>query len=163
MVDPRQKPLWHGCAVVGRALSVLPDEGSGSEIRPEVNLEPAVANFPVLLVDGSFQVNTGASVLDEDEIGVNFNPPGTRFDGVEDSDLDDTYPAVIKGLVYVSIDLTTSNDAAFEGVVVVGNTVIGSGNVTVNYQGGFLASPPPGFTGPPRMYTSPGTWQRVVD
>ena len=137
--------------------------GSGSEIRPTVNLEPAVANFPVLLVDGSFMVDTGAGVLSESTTGINFNPPGTRFDGVEDSDLEDTYPAVIKGLVYVSNDLTTSNDAAFEGVVVVGNTFIGTDNVTVNYQGSFLANPPPGFTGPPRMYTSPGTWKRVVD
>ena len=142
---------------------VLLHAGAGSEITPQVNLEPAVSNFPVLLVEGSFTVNTGATALSESSAGVNFNPPGTPYAGSEDSLIDDSYPAVVKGLVYVSVDLVTNTNSAFEGVVVVGNTFTGPDNVTVNYGSAAHTNPPPGFAEPPQMLISSGTWRRVVD
>ncbi len=142
---------------------VLLSAGTGSQIKPAVNLEPAVSDFPVLLVEGSFTVDTGSQPLSEPLTGINFNPTGTPYNTAEDGDIDDTYPAVVNGLVYVSVDLATNNDAAFQGVVIVGNTFTGAGNVTVNYGSDYLANPPRGFTEPPKMLISQGSWKQLVD
>ena len=141
---------------------VLLRAGANSEIKPEVNWEPAVANYPALLVDGTIRIDVGSTSLAESS-AINFNPFGTPYDTVWDDDLDDTYPPVVKGLVYVSTDLVTANAATIDGVVVVGNAFNGSGNIGLTYRATFLNNPPPGFTTAAQMYISPGTWSRLVD
>lgn len=146
---------------------VILDPGPQTEIQQSVNWAAAVANYPALLVRGTMQVNldsSGAS-LSEGTLATNFNPPGTPYNGVEDGDTTDTYPSLISGLVYTSLDLNTEAGMFVEGVVVVGNMLNASAgtNINLTYQRTFLDNPPPGFTEPPRMVISPGTWGRVVD
>ena len=142
---------------------VLLNAGASTRIQPEVNLEPAVANFPSLLVEGNLQVETGASSLSESALGINFNPPGTPYQGTANGSMTDSYPAVITGLVYVSGDITTNIDAAFEGVVVGGASFTGTANVTLNYNAEFFNNPPPGFRSGTQMRVSAGSWRRAVD
>ncbi len=142
---------------------VLLNAGPNSQIKPAVNLEPAVANLPTLLVAGNLTVDSGSSLLSESSTAVNFNPVGTPYQGLEDGDTNDTYPAVVTGLVYVSGTLTTSNNAAFEGVVVVGNTFAGAGNVTLTYSTAFFNNPPPGFRSAVQMRVATGSWRHMVD
>lgn len=132
-----------------------------------VNWEPAVPNYPALLVAGnmSFQ-HTKLATLDEATIGggTNFNPPGTPYNGQSDSDTLDVYPSVIKGLVYVSAKAVADlNHPAFEGVVVTGGAFKGSSNLSLTYRSTHFDDPPPGFKDTPAMKVVTGSWQRVVD
>jgi len=107
----------------------------------------------------TFQFDSTTS-LDENARGVNFNPPGTPYQDVEDSDMDDTYPAVIKGLVYVSGDASTSMNPAFEGIVVAGNNVQTEDTLNVQYDSLLFDNPPPGFHTGDSLQPVPGTWGR---
>lgn len=145
---------------------VLLNVGASSAILGEVNWEAAVANYPCLLVSGNMGVQmNGGGTLDEALLGVNFNPVGTPYQGVEDGDMLDSYPSVIKGLVYISGDSLMQSSPVFEGVVVVGNTLSTSTglNLGLTYNGLFLNDAPPGFGNQGTMVVSPGTWKQTVD
>ena len=97
---------------------------------------------------------------------MNFNPPGAPYLGFSDLDQTDTYPALIKGLVYVSGTLNVANyDAILEGALVVGAELVinGGDSLSVTYDPTILSNPPPGFAGPPEMVISPASWRQVVD
>jgi hypothetical protein len=149
------------------ATLVLVNPASGSSVENAVNWEPAVANYPALLVDGSMMLEFDDAALSEAAVQVNFNPAGTPYLGSEDGDKKDEYPSLIKGLVYVSGDLTVHQTPTIEGVLVVGNTLLASGQagsavLTLTYQQAFLDNPPPGF-GTLRMVVVPGSFRQVVD
>lgn len=146
--------------IVGTLVILNP--GPNSEIKPSVHWEAAVPNFPALLVEGAILMDVGSEPLTESST-INFNPPGTPYEGVEDGDLDDSYPAIITGLVYVSGNLQTANTSAIEGVLVVGGTLQSTGTLTLTYSQTYLTNPPPGFGNVTHMVISPGTWTQVVD
>ncbi len=141
---------------------VLLNTGSNSEIKPEVNWEPAIPNLPALLVQGPLKIDVGSTDLTE-SYTITLNPPGTPYLGIEDGDLDDSYPPIIKGLVYVSNDLSTANNVTIDGVMVVGNTLNGTGVLNLTYRQTYLDTPPPGFYTPAQMHVADGSWQQVVD
>jgi hypothetical protein len=144
---------------------VLLNAGSGSEVRNFVNWEPAVPNFPALLVQGPMYLNFNSTVtLSEGTLSTNFNPPSTPYLGTSDIVQDDSYPSIINGLVYVSSFVTISTgDPALNGVLVVGGVLATSVNLSLTYQETFLNNPPPGFGGQVTMFISPGSWMPVVD
>lgn len=142
---------------------VLINPGADSIIRQSVNWEPAIANYPALLVRGSMIIQLDAANLDEAALGVNFNPLGTSYDDDEDAVLDDTYPSVIQGLVYVSEDLATLGSSAFKGSLVVGRRLYATGTLDLTYQSAAYDNPPPGFIEVPRMQVVDGSWEQVVD
>ena len=149
------------CRLVGTL--VLLNVGSSSKIGQSVNLAPMVANYPTLLIQGSVQLNVAASVLDEATAG-NLNPPGTPYNGVSNSTATDTYPSVIKGLVYVSGNVIENNNTTLVGCLVIGGTLNVGQNFTINYDPTFANNPPPGFVvTPPPMVISPGTWSQGVN
>ena len=67
-------------------------------VLESVNWEPAVANYPSLLVSGTAELAFTNTPLSESSLRVDFN---------QDTDKTDTYPSLIKGLIYASGDLTT--------------------------------------------------------
>jgi len=145
---------------------VLLNTGLNSKVVNSVNWEPAVANYPLLLVQGNMGFEfTASAVLDETSPpATNFNPPGTPYNGVEDSDTVDTYPSMINGLVYVSGNVTSANDPAFDGVVVAGGAItVTGGTFTLTYQSTFFTNPPPGFTAGNDVRIVPGSWKQEVD
>ncbi len=148
---------------------VLLNTGSNSEVRATIHWEPAVANYPALLVSGVINFNFNNTTLSEPIQGTNFNPPGTPYPylgGTSNTTKDDTYPSMIKGLVYVSGDASADmNHPVFDGVLVVGSTftVTLQNDIDLTYRSTFLDNPPPGFGAPPKMVLSPGSWEQVVD
>jgi hypothetical protein len=77
---------------------VLINPRAGSKIEGDVSWEPAVVNYPALLVQGGFNIEFGAvGLLDEAACGVNFNPPGSPYQGSTDSDQNDSYPRLNQG------------------------------------------------------------------
>jgi hypothetical protein len=144
---------------------VLLNPAATSRIDKKVHFEPALPNFPSLLVSGSIQFKYVDNVtLNESAEGVNFNPPGTPYEGSEDSDTTDTYPSLIKGLVYVSGQLNLvadGKDSVVDGVVVCGSIAANS-DFILTYQSTFLNYPPPGFAVGSEMEISPGSWERAT-
>ena len=157
-----EKLAIQNCRIVGTL--VLLNAGGVSEVYT-VNWEPAVANYPALLVQGDvdFYINSGNILEEGPPLSFNFNPPGTPYLDVDDEDTDDTYPVVIKGLVYVSGAVETWQSPAFDGVVVVGNTMTANTSLNLTYRSTFLNDPPPGFEAPVRMKIATGSFQQVVD
>jgi len=132
----------------------------------EVTFEPAVSNYPVLLVSGNmrFQIySTGT--LNEAVLSVNFNPFGTPYQGSEDDDLLDIYPCAIKGLVYISGNSLMQASPVFDGVVVIGNTLttMSTPVISLTYRSTFVDNPPPGFGGTPTLKISPYSRKQVID
>lgn len=147
------------------ATLVILNPGSGSRVYQQNHLAPAVKNYPVLLVDGSFAFDLEGALNDqflrESTTLANFNPPGTPYEGEEDSSNDDDYPSEIHGLVYVSGTLTTTDNVYFKGAVICNALSLGE-NATFNYDVTLYDYPPPGFrTGNP-MRIVPGTWRRAA-
>lgn len=146
---------------------VLLNPGPQSHITQAVNWEPAIENLPALLVLGNFVIDldvAGTDLLESGAVG-NLNPPGTPYDGVEDSDKSDAYPSLITGLIYVSGDLSTDARIPVDGVVVIGgslNTAAGA-NIELNYDSIYENSPPPGFSYIANMIIAERSWKQVVD
>jgi hypothetical protein len=140
---------------------VLLNPGSGTDLDDDQHWEPAVRNFPVLMVNGRITFNWhGEHPLRESLSAVNYNPPGTPYLGQSDSDQADEYPALIKGLIYVAGDLTVDHQCILEGVTVVGGITTTNAPINLTYDPIHLASPPPGFRSGPEMAISHGSWRR---
>jgi hypothetical protein len=150
------------CRIVGTLVLLNP--GWDSRFFNSNFLEPAIDNYPTLLVQGSFRIDMSADPLDEYWAGTNFNPPGTPYEGDEDTDQVDTYPCMAKGLVYISGDVAsnTSDNQTIDGVLIIGNYFDCGAPFDFQYRSTFLDNPPPGFAGGNRMQISPGSWQHVA-
>ena len=142
---------------------VLKNPGADSIISQSVHWEPALVNYPALMVQGSLKISLDAADLDEIALDVNFNPVDTPDKGVEDADMDDTYSSKIKGLVYVSGDLFISGATTFEGAVVVGMSLDATGVLVLKYDPVCFDNPPPGFFVVSPMRLLSGSWKQVVD
>ena len=131
-----------------------------------MNWEPAVPNYPALLVSGNIEISITAGVLYESNASGSYNPFGTPYEGfavTEDTDTADTYPSVIKGLVYVSGNLQMRNHPVIDGVVVIGGSLVDARDLTLTYQPTLLTNPPPGFADRPRLELAPGSWRQVTN
>jgi len=135
------------CRIVG-TIVVL--NASVCTLQSETLMEPAVANLPCLLVRGNLVLkNTGNLLKESDGSRPNYNPAGTPFPyqgGSSNTNSTDTYTSSILGLVYVSGNLTVSNDPMVK-LLVVGGTVSASGTLRLNYDAVYAQNPPPGFGG----------------
>ena len=146
---------------------VLLNVGVNSGIDDPVYMEPAVANYPTLLVQGHFSLDMagllGIEALSEFTAQANFNPEGTPYQGVVDNDFDDNYPSKIIGLVYISQSLDVKDDSTVEGCLVVDGCVIeNERRLTVNYSDIYQQIPPPGFnSGTPNSVLVKGTGIRT--
>jgi hypothetical protein len=147
------------CRIVG-TLVVLNCK-SDSKTTGGVNLAPAVASFPSLLVRGSFRFEHDQSLLTESS-GRNYNPPGTPYNGASDIDTADSYPSQVGGLVYISGDVSQKGTTAIDGQLLVRGTLQVTERVVVRYSGAASAAPPPGFFESAQMVPLGGTWARGV-
>lgn len=135
------------CRIVGTLVIINP--GTTCSIKSSVVWEPAVANYPCLMVRGNASIRTSSSRLEEGSGGSNFNanPASTPYPyngGVANTSTDDSYPNSIEGLVYVSGNLTTSAAVSCR-VLLVGGSLTSSGVLVLNYDSTYAQTPPPGF------------------
>lgn len=157
-----QSVVIQNCRIVGTLVLLNP--GASTAVAGSVRWDPAVANYPCLMVRGGIALNLSSSSLSENSLNVNFNPPGTPHAypaGSTDTDTNDSYTSSIAGLVYASGNVSTSN-APSVSVLVVGGSLTLGGTLTLSYSSAFYDSPPPGFY-TVRMVPSQGSWRRVID
>ncbi len=150
------------CRVLGSL--VLLNSTLATFVDGNVFWSPAVVNYPALLVDGDIDLRYSDGVLSEAALATNFNAPGAPHEGVEDTDTDDSYPSVIRGLVYVSGSLRYPFQAPNSHVdgSLVCNSLFAYSDATIEYRSTFLDSPPPGFAFGNPMRITPGTWHRTT-
>lgn len=151
------------CRLIGTL--VLLDPGVGSRIEESVNWEPALPTYPALMVRGSIEIRTRGSDLSESSGGsnVNFNPPGMPYNGTEDTDTDDGFPSLVKGIVYVSDKLTNNADGIrVDGTVLVGTSTSLAGTVNVKYRRDIYLDAPPGFYHMNKVLVVPKSWAQQV-
>jgi len=152
------------CRIVGTL--VLLDAGTETRLEGSVRWQPAVENYPALLVDGKLTFALSAGALDEAAASQNFNPSHTPYDGHSDADTEDIYPSRIEGLVYADDDAyAAAGTHTVHGVIVVGNTfeVEPGSLLNLRYDARFLNDPPPGFIERVDMKVSEGSYRRVVE
>ncbi len=146
--------------IVGTLVVLNPLSGA-SETQTQLNWEPAVANFPCLLVQGDFNFKTNSTALSESS--VNFNPPSTPypyFGGTSNATAKDSYPTSINGLVYMSGN-GSSNSSVIIDMIMTGGSYSSSSSLTMNNNPVYYSNPPPGFY-TPKMIPSPGTWNQLT-
>ena len=124
--------------------------GPGSKVDQKgIVWEPAVPNFPCLMVDGSLTIRPANRGLDEDNEMTNFNPPGTPypFRGTnEDVDTTDNYLPIINGLVYSSQNLYFDGDVNLVGSIILEGDWNVQGNLKLSHHPVHQLNPPPGFS-----------------
>jgi hypothetical protein len=140
---------------------VLLNAGPNTAIQTNVNWQPAVANYPCLLVQGPLAIAFNATALSEGTVKVNLNPTGTPYPwgaaGTTDTDIVDSYPSTVDGLVYASGNVSTSGAPSLDQLIV-GGTLSTVGTLTLNYANTYQLNPPPGFY-QVTMTVSPGSWK----
>lgn len=133
------------CRVVG---TLIITNCSSLRFTGSVSIQAPSAAQPTLLVDGSAEIMTSNTDLNELTSLVNFNPAGVPNGNSTDIDVLDTYPSRINGLVYVSGTLVLGGTSRLIGVVAVGGDVKISSNVGISYTAAFATDPPLGFKTP---------------
>src|SRR5262245_36372192 len=95
---------------------VVTNPGAGSNIgNGPILMVPASPAYPSLVVKGDFAIRATSRSLNELESNTNFNPTGMTCDfgnstsSTTDSNLNDSYPSEIRGLVAVSGNMTFTN------------------------------------------------------
>lgn len=147
---------------------VLTSPGSNSVIEGSISWEPAIVNYPALLVDDSIAINFNSVGLSEATMLVNLNPSGTPFPflgGTSNNVSTDSYPSKINGIVYCANDLTFNGAPTISGVVVAADKIrVNATSLNLQYINSYLTNIPPGFDlGLTTLKPIPGTWKRSVN
>ncbi len=156
------------CRIVGTV--VLLDPSLFSVIDQSVSWEPAITNYPAVLVRGTLNLGLSNTNLDESAQATNFNPVGTPYpyaSGAEDTAQDDVYPSQVAGLVYASVDICLHDNTTIHGVLVAGGRIsdkfLSTDLPNLTYSNVFFNNPPPGFTAGNDVRIMAGSWKKEVD
>jgi len=128
--------------VLGTLLIDASDGGTVT-LRDEMLIEPARPDAPALMIKGEVVLDTSSN--DVSESVRSLNPPGAPYRGVEDLDLDDDMPSVIRGLVYVFGHLTLEGDGIYRGSILVDGGAAVFGDPVIAHDRMLILSPPLGF------------------
>lgn len=182
--NPWGTPNPHGIYVVnagGKSLSlqrlrvvgtlVVINGGTGwneTKIQKEVNFEPAYPNYPSLMIQGDVDIKINDLDLSETDAARNFNPPGTPWQTNTDSDLSDTYPSRMSGVVYCSGNVTLDggnigDSFLLQGVLICGGNLVleKECQASIDLDPVPAGNPPPGFGTSASGEITPGTWHRI--
>jgi len=123
------------------------------------------SDFPTLLVAGNVVIkNTSATTqCAESACATNFNPAGAPYLGVTDTDMTDSYPNEIRGLVHIEGSLDLDKTARVIGVVICNGVVTCKDTNTITYTPSLYACPPRWYTYVESMKPSPGSWRQLID
>jgi hypothetical protein len=131
----------------------------------QVLLHPARSDYPVLIVNGDLTLTmaSGESALSEATWAANFNPAGASYQGSSDSDVDDSYPNEIQGLVHVLGDLVMRQTATVRGVIICEGQASAEGANRVIHVPSLRLSPPGHYDVKNVVLTHQGgSWQRLA-
>jgi hypothetical protein len=141
--------------------------GSGKIVRlmDRCLLQPARADYPVLITDGSVSLHlkSGSENLTENNIRVNFNPPNAPYNSATDTDTSDVYPNEVQGLVHAKANIWLNEDSRVYGALLAEQSfTVFAGKSSIHYDPNLATSPPIGYRNF-KMKVQPLSWRRVVD
>ena len=150
-----QKVVIRQCRIVGTLILIDPKDDSS--IDDSINWQPARADYPALIVQGTkFTIKTDQD-LDEDHIEQDLNMPGETGYG----DDEQVFPNEINGLVYATGELILDKDIVIKG------TVIAAGDIELKdcsscvYDAGVYNNTPVMFH-KTYLVPVPGSWRLVL-
>jgi hypothetical protein len=151
---------------------VILNPGSGSRIEGSIcwdpttllSTNPNVPNLPALITDDQLQLGLSSAPLSEAVANLNLNPAGSSYAGTSDTDLVDSYPSQISGIVYSSDEFTVTNNTTVNGSIVGATKITVQGTaVTVNHQPlYYYVNPPVGFRAAPLVKMKSGSVEQIV-
>src|SRR5581483_10402802 len=97
----------------------------GLNIKGAIRWLPAVSTLPCLLLQGNATIKVDTSTLDETSLLTNLNPSGAPYPwptGTTNVLPIDSYPTAIRGLMYVTGNVTFGDDAPL-GMLVAGGWI----------------------------------------
>ncbi|MCC6971668.1 MAG: hypothetical protein IT434_15765 [Phycisphaerales bacterium] len=120
------------------------------------------SDWPLVICSGPIHSDMVAANLSEVTANTNFNPTNMAYDGVTDTDKSDSYPSMLRGIVYSASDFSINSGAlTLEGAAILAGEVkvSGTGSLRVRFK---CDSAPPGFG--EREYTADlSSLARVVE
>ncbi|MBN1844389.1 MAG: hypothetical protein JW810_01815 [Sedimentisphaerales bacterium] len=150
-----QKIEIRNCRIVGTLLLINPR--SDSLVSTSINWTPARADYPALIVDGSFTISPTKD-LREYEIGyVDLNLPGESGYG----SVWTVFSNRISGLVYCTGDLTLEDEARIEGAAIVQDDLFLQEDARCTLDEGLYDNPPVYFHYP-YLQAVRGAWQETI-
>jgi hypothetical protein len=99
---------------------------------------------------------------------VNFNPAGAAYNGVTDTDMTDSYPSEVQGLVYATGTITWLQPSTVRGALIAASTAnseaisVQATPATVVWDGSLYTSPPQWFTSQVQMVVTPNSYTQVL-
>lgn len=138
-------------------------------INNSVLMEAISPDQPVLMVIGDLVLKYDSIAsnrrLDEDSVGMNFNPTGTPYLGQTDTDQTDTYPNTIRGLVHVTGEVVIQSKAEVTGVLITNKAAWIDQNSTLILDRAIASAPPTGYAASQGSTTTivAGSWKKRVN
>lgn len=151
------------CRIEG-TLVISIASGQSLEIRKGIHWQPHRSDYPALIVLGGNQITIGIEYpLNEPDVEVNFNPTGMPYEGQTDSDQNDAYPGLIKGLIHIAGgELLLENSTEIKGAVIAADRVGVKNNVTITYDRNLVLNPPKRYRAS-HLTLVEGTWRRELN
>lgn len=153
------------CRIAGTLL-IYASQKDNISIQGPVEWEPASGGYPILIISGTgVQVTIAGNPtwLSESAAGVNFDPPGTPYQGATDSDTADDYPPQYRGIVHIIGDSSSlvqlNANSYFVGTVIATCPVKTTAQCTLVQNPTIYANPPLGYATGNAIVQVPGTWR----
>lgn len=145
---------------------VLLNAGPSTRVEDVLLFQVEAQNYPVLMVQGDLKIDLNGPLYGQtvpEGLVHNHNPPGLPYEGVEDNDTYDVYPARLDGVVYATGVIEVTDNSTIHGCLI-GNEVIIDSNETLTVEHREYAAnyPPPGFSAGQGVRILPKTWRRVA-
>lgn len=154
------------------AATLIVDLGllSQLEVRDAVYWDRPSGDLPTLVLTtaatSSVTISGTSATLDEASVGMNLNPTGTPYEGVEDADKTDSYPSQIRGVIHIAGALSSIEigpTVTIVGTLISESSLSFATGVDIRYDPQVLQSPPAAYqTGTAGMDPVAGTWKWQV-
>ena len=159
-----QKVVIRNSRVFGTLVLLNPASSTVLGDDSPLVMSPAKDVYPTLLVEnGEITINPSLSGLQESLLNVNFNPPDAPYgDFASNSELTDTFPSMVRGLVFCEEDITLEN-LSVSGTVIGVKDIFIRESFSMEWDNRFYRNPPPGFNGPEKIRLLLGSARRVAN
>ena len=154
--------------IYGTLVVICP--GRRLTIDNNVLLEPYRSDCPALVVvgDAHIQFASGNNSFREIDAGISLNPPGAPYNGVANTNISETFPSEIRGLVHVTGAILYRASATVRGAILSNSTAGADAfdvddTTTITYTPGLYTSPPCWYTTAVPMVIDRGTWKPLAD
>jgi hypothetical protein len=146
-----------------------PNALSSSGLHVASHDAPRYTRYPCAMLKGTgaglVQLgSSNANLRETQNPKINFNPSGDPYDGVSDTDKNDQYAPLMRGLFHVigpNVHCVLTTNLNVEGVIVIEGTAALGANLEVTVNPTIFSNPPFGYTSVAgNIQPVAGSWRR---